>query len=1186
MSIPHPIWANEGPCLFPIVIRWGLFGDDMPARGERYGRILAIAMICAFLTPTIFLFPSVSAEGESTLYVDAANCPNAGNGTNSNPYCSINDAVMASSSGDTIEVANGTYVMTSSIEINHPLAVTGAQDGNSALQRTSGDSSESVIDFRGSNNKILIMSSDVSISGFDIHGDEDTRCGIYVAGGSNNISNIEISDNLIHGMAKKIDSIRATSWGILTDAVENGQILHTIEDLHIHGNHIYDIGGYNDSIGLGISIHEVVSSEVDGGALIENNRFSNINDGKWAGAAGIDVPGMAVFTHEQTSMYPGDYLSGISLRDNEYANVTVGAALQISNAAVFDEHSGDFENVDVFLINVGHTTSVNESNLAPFAKSVGKNTSIQPPINVGESTAYFASPSLAVRNTLLGSEMEGHSITLSDGTFDETLVIQPTTMQGNMLITRVQDSNPTFTGGLLLQSNYMMNNITIEGITLQGEGATDVAMSVEASAGISDLTIREMTMDGSNANGNQRSGIIASGLAGVILIEGNHFNDLDGAYAFTSTPDGLDPGAGQISALQFSDNTIIDSESSVNIAPSSGIIPQVEVSGNSFTNSGLNSTSNDNSPMITVKDVSTLYIGENVLQNIHSAQGIYVEDVRYITVDDNNLSGMDAAIIIEESMPNTLQQVTFQGNSFTQIDSAAIEVPSVTGASIQVNQNWFGTGNESEIYALIQGDAEIGEQWNSWPGIDSDNDGWSDEFDLCPGHNDAVDVDSDGIPDGCDSLLDNDGDTIANWLDNCPSIANADQANHDGDLHGDICDDNDDNDQRIDELDSCPLGDLGWAPTNFNDYDNDGCYDMNEDLDDDGDGVDDVDDLCATGMYWGWTSNATNDLDGDGCKDSLEDSDDDGDGIDDGDDNCPLGDTGWISDGFTDSDGDGCRDVSEDSDDDGDGIEDSLDDCPLVAVNNVSDSNHDGCIDAIVEPSTPFLERFLQGDPITMVFVLIPLLVLFMVGFIVYVRQGRGEVEQKLRDMIESAETPIQLGKVSTRASDLYLAKIITSLQHDVIQGEINSRREGFDEGVVDASDHVEKELSRVFLKAVALGLTTNEAVTRMERNVAKGRFEPEHYLEMWTKRIEESDLSAAVDEVIEGDPKKDDPEFTLSTPSGWPTSKSSKPASKPSMSSLNRMKKAELVALAKEQGVSHSGTKAQIIDAIREEEE
>ena len=1135
----------------------------MPAKGEVRKRILAIVLVCAFITPAVFLFSSVSAEGETTLYVDFSNCPNTGDGTSANPYCSINDAVTASASGDTIEVANGTYVLTSSIGIDHPLTINGAQEGNSALQREAGDSSESIVDLRGGYGGFNIMSSDVTISGFDLLGNENTRWGFYVAGGANNLSTIEISDNLIHGMAKKADALRATSWGILTDAVEGGQILHTIDGLHIYGNHIYNIGGFNDSIGLGISLHEVVSSEVDGGALIENNRFSNIHDGMWAGAMGLDIPGMGVFTHEQTTMYPGDYLGGISLRDNEYANVSIGATLQISTAGVFDESSSNFESVDVFMVNVGHASSVNEASLAPFAKSTGKNISL----GVGESTAYFASPSFAVQHTLIGSELDAHNIILSDGVFDETLVIEPTSIQGNMLISSIQDSNPTFTGGLLLHSNYMMNNITIEGITLQGEGAADVALSIEAPGGISDLTIRDMILDGSNSNTNQRSGIIASGLAGIIAIDGNEFKDLDGTYAFTSTPSGMDPGAGQISVLQFTDNIIVDSDGLVNIAPASGLIPQVEVSGNTFINSGLSPTGDDNS-MITIKDVSTLYVGENVLQNIHSTQGIFVEDVRYITMNGNNFSNVDVAITIAETLPNTLQQVTFQENSFTQIDSTAIDVPTVTGAMIQVNQNWFGTSNESEIYNLIQGDATIGEQWNSWPGEDSDNDGWSDEFDLCPGYNDAADADLDGVPDGCDSIIDLDGDNHADWLDNCLSISNADQANHDSDLYGDVCDDNDDNDHLLDELDECPLGTLGWSPTNLNDYDNDGCYDMGEDSDDDGDGVEDGDDSCPTGMHWGWTSNATNDLDGDGCKDSLEDVDDDADGIADIIDECPLGDFGWFSDVSTDSDGDGCRDISEDEDDDGDGYADSVDECPLEAVTNISDNDGDGCIDIVMGPSKPFIERFFQADPIAMGIVFIPLLIVFVIGLIVYVGQGRSNAERKLQDMVDSAENLIQLKKVSGQASDLFDAKIITSQQHDNIQEEIRSQCEEFDETTADKSDKAEKKLARVFSKAVALGLTSKEAVNRMERHIATGRFSPEHYLEMWSKRIEDADIVAVVNEEV----KKSD-----SVP---------QPTSKPSMASLNRLKKAELVALAKERGVSHSGTKAQIIDAIREEEE
>ena len=157
------------------------------------------------------------------------------------------------------------------------------------------------------------------------------------------------------------------------------------------------------------------------------------------------------------------------------------------------------------------------------------------------------------------------------------------------------------------------------------------------------------------------------------------------------------------------------------------------------------------------------------------------------------------------------------------------------------------------------------------------------------------------------------------------------------------------------------------------------------------------------------------------------------------------------------------------------------------------------------------------------------------------------------------------------QAADLFIAKVITAQQHDDIQDDIRAKRDDFGEEAVDDSDQTKKELSRVFAKAVALGLTTKEAVGRMERHIDAGRFSPEHYLEMWVKRIEDTEPTKDVAEV-------DEKEFTLNEPSGWPTSR-------PSIAFLNRMKKAELVALAKERGVSHSGTKAKIIDALREEE-
>ncbi len=66
--------------------------------------------------------------------------------------------------------------------------------------------------------------------------------------------------------------------------------------------------------------------------------------------------------------------------------------------------------------------------------------------------------------------------------------------------------------------------------------------------------------------------------------------------------------------------------------------------------------------------------------------------------------------------------------------------------------------------------------------IDSDEDGIMDIWDLCEGHPDEVDIDGNGIPDGCD---DSDGDGIIDTLDICPD--GDDNFDSDGDGIPDAC---------------------------------------------------------------------------------------------------------------------------------------------------------------------------------------------------------------------------------------------------------------------------------------------------------------------------------------------------------------------------------------------------------------
>ena len=156
-----------------------------------------------------------------------------------------------------------------------------------------------------------------------------------------------------------------------------------------------------------------------------------------------------------------------------------------------------------------------------------------------------------------------------------------------------------------------------------------------------------------------------------------------------------------------------------------------------------------------------------------------------------------------------------------------------------------------------------------------------------------------------------------------------------------------DGDGVPDSADDCASGFTGWTSTSATDYDSDGCRDSDEDTDDDNDGILDTSDNCQTG-HLGWTSDAENDYDIDGCHDTIEDDDDDNDGILDQSDSCQLG-FSFTSDSTTDYDGDGCHDDVEDDDDDNDGVQDNSDDCSEGVMGWTSspanDNDGDGCRD-------------------------------------------------------------------------------------------------------------------------------------------------------------------------------------------------------------------------------------------------
>ncbi|MEZ8644920.1 hypothetical protein AB6D52_09590 [Vibrio cyclitrophicus] len=295
--------------------------------------------------------------------------------------------------------------------------------------------------------------------------------------------------------------------------------------------------------------------------------------------------------------------------------------------------------------------------------------------------------------------------------------------------------------------------------------------------------------------------------------------------------------------------------------------------------------------------------------------------------DSSNSSFVKVVQVVNAEINKKIDQVESSGGSmdFATVGDALDAPVGVTDSdSDGVPDDLDKFPNDSGEYADFDDDGT-----GDIADTDDDNDGINDDIDLYPYQGDrAGDFDNDGI-DVLDDQFPNDSDNdgYQNDVDAFPQDP-SENVDSDGDGTGDVADLDDDNDGVNDDVDLYPNDEL-----RIGDADNDGIDDLDDQYlnDTDNDGYqNDVDAFPQDP-----SENA--DSDGDGTGD-VADLDDDNDGVNDVDDQYPNDNT---QAGDFDNDGIDYLDDQYPNDTDNDGYENDVDAFPEDPTEH-ADSDNDG----------------------------------------------------------------------------------------------------------------------------------------------------------------------------------------------------------------------------------------------------
>ncbi len=245
------------------------------------------------------------AEARTHWYVATTGSDNSGSGTLASPLANIQTAINATTDGDTVSVAAGTYV--ENINFNGKnIAVIGADSSNTIID---GDSSGTVVVFSGTETSTALLKNFKIQNGYD--DSNDGVGGIYCADGANpTLENLIVSDN--------IDDFGGNGAGGISVAPGTGDTLRIMGSVIRNNSGIWGGGGLliqGDQTGVTLLTNVYIENNtsnsgggimIDGGVAIldsvtiMNNTAGSGNITGNIGGGGIDISNATLYLLNST----------------------------------------------------------------------------------------------------------------------------------------------------------------------------------------------------------------------------------------------------------------------------------------------------------------------------------------------------------------------------------------------------------------------------------------------------------------------------------------------------------------------------------------------------------------------------------------------------------------------------------------------------------------------------------------------------------------------------------------------------------------------------------------------------------------------------------------------------------------------------------------------------------------------